>query len=81
MAVIHNALDTLRAARNRAKQELTRLDAGIRALQGVTGGNSAGVRRAAPKRRRRMSAAARRKIAAAQRARWAKVRKQKVANG
>jgi hypothetical protein len=79
MTTITQALETLRAARNKTRQQLTRLDAAIRALQGLAGGNAVGQGQAAPKRRRTMSAAARRKIAAAQRARWAKVRKRKAA--
>jgi hypothetical protein len=58
------------------RQERDRLDAAIRALTslggGRTGQNSASTG-AAPKRRT-LSVAARRKIAAAQRARWAKIK-------
>jgi hypothetical protein len=80
MTTIAQALETLRAARNKTEQELTRLDAAIRMLQGIVGGNPAGPKaRVSTAQRRTMSAAARRKIAAAQRARWAKIRKQKAA--
>jgi len=52
--------------------ERDRLDAAITALRGLSG-NTSGV----PRKRRTMSAAARRRIAAAQRARWAKLRGKK----
>jgi hypothetical protein len=57
------------------RQERDRLDAAIRALTSVGGGTgqSTASTGATPKRRT-LSAAARRKIAAAQRARWAKVK-------
>jgi len=59
------------------RQERDRLDAAIRALTSVAGGRgiskSITTSDAAPKRRT-LSVAARRKIAAAQRARWAKVK-------
>jgi hypothetical protein len=59
------------------RQERDRLDAAIRALTSVAGSSgtskSATTAAAAPKRRT-LSLAARRKIAAAQRARWAKVK-------
>lgn len=77
MEDIRQALATLQSARDHARRELTRLDAAIRALQGVAAGSSARPKRTAPKARRKLSAAARKKIAAAQRARWAKIKKQK----
>ena len=81
MADIRQAIESVRAARGRTKKELAQLEAAIRALQGLPGGDSAGRKQAVSKRRRTMSAAARKKIAAAQKARWAKVRKLKAANG
>lgn len=72
MASIDSILDQL-------KQERDRLDAAIRALEGVSkNGTGRGGRRG---RRKgwKMSAEARAKIAAAQRARWAKARKAKRA--
>jgi hypothetical protein len=56
------------------KAERARLDKAIAALSGVVGGR-VGARRGKP----RLSAAARKRIAAAQRARWAKVRAKKPA--
>ena len=59
------------------KAERDRLDRAIAALDG-SGATEArsGTSRNGRKKRRTMSAAARRKIAAAQRARWAKVRQE-----
>jgi len=59
----------LKAERDKAAQQVNALDTAIRALSGL---NSAGATRG----RRTMSAAARARIAAAQRARWAKVKGQ-----
>ena len=58
----------LKAERDKAAQQVNALDSAIRALSGLnsTGGSA--------RRRRTMSAAARARIAAAQRARWAKVK-------
>ena len=55
------------------KQERDRLDAAIRALTSVGGGTAKSNIAASPTRRT-LSASARRKIAAAQRARWAKIK-------
>jgi hypothetical protein len=55
------------------EQERSRLDQAIRAIGGLVGRNGAGARNA-KRPKRTLSIAARRKIAAAQRARWAKVR-------
>ena len=61
----------LKAERDKAAQQLNALDTAIRALNGL---HSTGATRG----RRTMSAAARARIAAAQRARWARTRGQKV---
>ena len=63
----------LKKERERAQTELERLDAALAAL-GSLDGSFRGVR---PKNRRTMSVAGRARIAAAQRARWARVRSQK----
>ena len=76
MSAVEQALDSLRAARNKTQQDLTQLDAAIQAL-GLAAGAPAHPKATAPRPRRTMSPAARRKIAAAQKARWAKIRKQK----
>ena len=54
--------------RNHLQKQLQGLDAAIRAFAGVYGGGKP------IRKRRKMSAKSRAKIAAAQRARWAKVR-------
>ncbi len=79
MANLGQMLEELKAKRNSTKKQLDQLDEAIRALQKLGGSNSKGSESKGVKPRRTMSAAARRKIAAAQRARWAKVRKQKAA--
>src|SRR5207244_10292526 len=62
----------LKAERDKAAQQVNALDTAIKALSGL---NSAG---GSARGRRTMSAAARARIAAAQRARWARTRGQKV---
>lgn len=82
MANISAVLKQLRSERERAAQELERLDAAITALDQV-GHKRAGRRVAMTGRgrkpHRRLSAAARRRIAAAQRARWAKLKQKQQA--
>ena len=87
MSNFGRALQELRQERNRAEREVERLDQAISVLQGLTGRN--GIERPARggrtarmgRPRRKMSAAGRRKIAAAQRARWAKLRQRRVQRG
>ena len=83
MTNLSGVVEQLRAARAEAAKEVERLDVAIAALGNVGGSSRRGRARltgastAEPARlRRTMSASARRKIAAAQRARWAKVRQQ-----
>ena len=59
----------LKAERDKAAQQVNALDTAIKALLNSTG---------ATRGRRTMSAAARARISAAQRARWARTRRQKV---
>ena len=77
MADLSQLLSDLQQERQRKHQEVRRLDDAIDALKGVVRGK--GARFSAGRPRRRLSVAARRRIAAAQRARWAKVRAQKKA--
>jgi len=87
MANLSRALNELRQERSRAEREVERLDNAISVLRGLVGRNHFGsparggrtARMGRP--RRRMSAAGRRKIAAAQRARWAKLRERRVQRG
>jgi hypothetical protein len=58
-------VEQLKRERNRVQQQLTGLNAALAAFAGVYNGTTAA--------RRKMSAAGRARIAAAQRARWAKV--------
>jgi hypothetical protein len=77
MANFRAVLTQLQKERSRAQAEVQRLDEAIEVLQGLSGdGRRRGGRRPTVTRRprRRMSKAARNRIAAAQRARWAKVR-------
>ena len=78
MADIREALKLLQSTRDRAKHELTQLDEAIRTLQELAVRNPRPQTLLARKPRRRMSAAARKKIGAAQKARWAKARRQKA---
>jgi len=71
MANLSAVVQQLRKERARASKEVERLDAALRALSISSNGGFAP--------RRRLSAEARRKIAAAQRARWARVRREKKA--
>lgn len=68
MANLSGIVKQLKKERDRVDSELTRLNAALAAFVGVY---------TKPKRRK-MSRAARARIAAAQRARWAKVRKSKA---
>lgn len=74
MANLENALRQLREERNRAEQQVETLAKAIAAIEGVVGGKVVVHNGARPGRV--MSAAAKRRIAAAQRARWARVRQQ-----
>ncbi|SRR5579872_7015495 len=87
MANLNRALQELRQERNRAEREVERLDEAISVVQGLVGGNHLG-RTTRPGRtthigrsRRKISAAGRRKIAAAQRARWAKLKSKRLQRG
>lgn len=78
MALTH-AVKQLRKEQQRLQSELERVNRALHALDSLgrrTGGRPAnGRRRRGP---RHMSADARRRIAAAQRARWAKLRQQRL---
>ena len=77
MANISGVVTHLRQERDRLSRELDRLDNAIAAL-GHIGGRTSGRTGVATRRgrrpRRKLSAAARARIAAAQRARWAKMK-------
>lgn len=67
----------LRAQRDRAQKEVEQLNAALTALGNLGSGNGRSKRGLVAIKRKPMSAAARKKIAAAQRARWAKWKKNK----
>jgi hypothetical protein len=73
MSKLAPLLVQLQTERKRMQAELQQLDNAIRALSGLNR------RSGAARPQRILSVAARRRIAAAQRARWAKVRQQKKA--
>src|SRR6266852_2637812 len=76
MANLDNALQQLREERGQAQLQIKKLDSAISVLEGLVGRNSSRVIRNSARPKRVVSAAARRRMAQAQRARWAKVRKQ-----
>ena len=69
MANLSGILKQLKKARDRVEQQLSGFNAALAAFAGVYRGTAKPGRK-----RRKMSAKSRAKIAAAQRARWAKVR-------
>lgn len=79
MADLHAVLRQLESERVRAHSEFQRLDKAIAAIRSVVGSNGRVGKSAAPVVKRTLSAAARRKISLAQKARWAKHRKQQQA--
>jgi len=72
MANLSGVVRALRMERQRATKQVERIDAALAALGSLNSRGRAG------KRGHTMSDAARRKIAAAQRARWAKVKAKKA---
>ncbi|MGO9528163.1 MAG: hypothetical protein ACLP0A_11380 [Verrucomicrobiia bacterium] len=69
---MNQVVQQLHAQRRRAEQELEKLNLAIRALTSIDG--TAGLSKLTIRRKPRFSAAARARIAAAQRARWAKIK-------
>ncbi len=76
MANLDNALQQLREERSQSQLQIKKLDSAISVLEGLVEGSSSRVMRNNAQPNRVVSAAARRRMARAQRARWAKVRKQ-----
>jgi hypothetical protein len=68
----------LQGQRAQVEKELVKLDRAIAALRELSGTNSTPSQNG---KKRTLSAVARRKIAKAQRARWARVRRQRAAKG
>jgi hypothetical protein len=77
MANLQSALQQLREERKQAERQVARLDEAISALEGIVGRGSGNGRRGG----RAVSALARQRMAAAQRARWARVRGASGASG
>jgi hypothetical protein len=73
MGNLGNALQQLRAERKQAQSHLEKLDQAISVIESL---NGSGAVRHANQPTRIISAASRRRMAQAQRARWAKVRKE-----
>ena len=84
MASLQRAVKELQSERSRLARDLERVNAAINALSSLNS-RGRGRERAAERRaihpQRHMSAAARRRIAAAQKARWAKLKAKKQKTG
>ncbi len=84
MATLDRAVKELKSERSRLEKELERVSAALSVLSSLNSrGRGRGRRRAAGKRlairpQRHMSLSARRRIAAAQKARWAKLRQERL---
>jgi hypothetical protein len=76
MANLDNAIQQLRQDRKLAQLQVEKLDSAIVVLEGLTGRSFATASRNGAQPKRVVSAAARRRMARAQRARWAKLRKE-----
>jgi len=79
MITFDNVLKQLRSEHKQAQAAVGKLEKAISAIEGLNG-NPAGTPLSGTRPKKTMSAAARRRIAQAQRARWAKVRKQSSPN-
>jgi hypothetical protein len=77
MAILGKILKELRYERERIQQELERVEGVITAMANLSPDGRSGMKLSRTRKpRRKLSAAARARIAAAQRARWAKFKKQ-----
>ena len=77
MADLRGIVRDLRIQRDRAQKEVEQLNAALTALDNLGTGSGRWNRVPAARKRKPMSPSARRKISAAQRARWAKWKKNK----
>jgi len=75
MTTFDNVLQQLRSEHKHAQTAVEKLQQAISAIEGLNG-NSAGTTANGTRPKRTMSAAARTRIAQAQKARWAKVKRQ-----
>ncbi len=78
MANLGQILKQLRRERSRTRKELSRLDDAIAAIEKLVGNNPEPARARKLRARRKLSAATRKSIGRAQKARWAKLRKEKI---
>ena len=84
MVILDRVVKELQSERRRLQNEVERFDAALSALNNLNGASRGrGRRRAVGSRatvrpQRHMSAAARRRMAAAQKARWAKLRQERL---
>lgn len=76
MGNLEGVLDQLREQRSQAEVQIQKLDSAITVLADLVGRNGLAPVQSSSQRGRVVSAVARRRMAAAQRARWAKVRQQ-----
>ena len=81
MANLNDALQQLREERERAQSHVEKLGSAISVIEELVEGNGLRMARTSTRGVRVVSAAARSHMAAAQRARWAKVRTQSQTNG
>jgi len=72
MSSINQVVQQLQIRRKRAEQELEKLNLALKALSSLDGGIAGA--KLVTRRKPKFSAAARERIAAAQRARWAKIK-------
>jgi len=76
MTNLSNTLDQLREELQQAQLQVEKLGSAISVIEGLVGRNGSRVVRSRAQSKHVVSAIARRRMAAAQRARWAKVRQQ-----
>ena len=79
MVNLAQVIKDLRAERSRAHKEVDRLEKAIGAIQKLVGNPGRHAQENETGKRRRLTAAARKRISRAQKARWAKIRRQKAA--
>lgn len=76
---LNQILEDLEARRTEVQEELRGLDAAVNALKGLGGRSQPLIAHTRRRRRRTLSPAARERISQAQKARWARLKKQKRA--
>src|SRR5207249_10837920 len=79
MVNLAQVIKDLRVERSRAQKEVDRLEKAIGALMKLAGNPGRHAQENEKGQRRRLTAAARKRISRAQKARWAKIRRQKAA--